>query len=309
MLDEFRSTGDPSTLKSLTDLVRRYPSTLAIVKTGLIEAVAILRAKGPTTGPDAIEAATRAAIDEANALLNIGNVKNFYKTGKVGDLGLNIMDAYRRAAVAPLKSAIETSIAELKAAGLRKVVINKSDIVYIRAIANKAWNGDRRLPGLKDVAEKVRSQVEARLVRGLDQGESVQKITNSIKDIAQLSSADAYTTVNTHYQDIARQVMNQKTQDLTDGLGVEVTYEYVGPLDKVTRPFCAALVGQVKTQAEWEALDNHQNGNAFNEGGGYNCRHRCRLVLDEKLLAAAGNMTLEQQRKALVGAETGGQGD
>jgi hypothetical protein len=50
-------------------------------------------------------------------------------------------------------------------------------------------------------------------------------------------------------------------------------YIYVGPNDDRTRPFCREHIGQIKTEAEWNALDNGQINPVFLYCGGYNCRH------------------------------------
>lgn len=53
-------------------------------------------------------------------------------------------------------------------------------------------------------------------------------------------------------------------------------YQYVGPLDAVTRPFCANHLFEIKTEQEWNALQDEQGQivPVFQFGGGYNCRHR-----------------------------------
>ncbi len=55
-------------------------------------------------------------------------------------------------------------------------------------------------------------------------------------------------------------------------------YIYVGPNDGITRPFCRYYVGKIKTKTEWRNLSNGQVGDAWNFGGGYNCRHYTLLV-------------------------------
>lgn len=55
-------------------------------------------------------------------------------------------------------------------------------------------------------------------------------------------------------------------------------YIYSGVQDGRTRPFCRKHGGQVKTKSEWQSIDNGQVGNAWDYGGGYNCRHSVYLV-------------------------------
>lgn len=56
---------------------------------------------------------------------------------------------------------------------------------------------------------------------------------------------------------------------------------YVGPLDKIIRPFCKARVGRVFTEAEIARWDNEQGLPAAIYCGGYNCRHHLRPVSDD----------------------------
>lgn len=63
------------------------------------------------------------------------------------------------------------------------------------------------------------------------------------------------------------------TYKLVEGSDIEY-WEYTGPYDKVTRPFCQQHMGQVKTKNEWMATQNDvgpQPAGIYK--GGYNCRH------------------------------------
>jgi len=55
-------------------------------------------------------------------------------------------------------------------------------------------------------------------------------------------------------------------------------YIYSGVQDGVTRKFCRHQGGKIRTKKEWEGIDNGQVGNAWDFGGGYNCRHSIYLV-------------------------------
>ena len=57
--------------------------------------------------------------------------------------------------------------------------------------------------------------------------------------------------------------------------GDDVTYHYEGPDDGKTREFCADLLekGEEYTEAEIHDMDNDQDMDAFEAGGGWNCRH------------------------------------
>lgn len=50
-------------------------------------------------------------------------------------------------------------------------------------------------------------------------------------------------------------------------------YMYVGVTDSKTRPFCRENVGKIRTKAEWQSINNRMTGNAWDDDGGWNCRH------------------------------------
>lgn len=60
--------------------------------------------------------------------------------------------------------------------------------------------------------------------------------------------------------------------------GIEF-FEYVGPDDNITRPFCEEHLGQVKTLSEWDELDNGQIGPVSIYAGGWRCRHTLEAVV------------------------------
>ena len=48
---------------------------------------------------------------------------------------------------------------------------------------------------------------------------------------------------------------------------------YVGPDDRITRPFCDALIGKAFEVNDFRRANNAQIGHPLTHGGGYNCRH------------------------------------
>jgi len=55
-------------------------------------------------------------------------------------------------------------------------------------------------------------------------------------------------------------------------------YIYAGVMDSKTRPLCSKIIGEIKTEIQWRNIDNGQNGNVWQNRGGYNCRHMLLLV-------------------------------
>ena len=79
------------------------------------------------------------------------------------------------------------------------------------------------------------------------------------------------TEVNTSLMAFNRTVTVNKAIDL----GFEL-FIYIGPDDKITRPFCKHLLDKnpaIYTIKEIKAMKNGQDLDVFTFGGGYNCRH------------------------------------
>lgn len=94
---------------------------------------------------------------------------------------------------------------------------------------------------------------------------------------------------------LGRQIETE-TQTLLAGFSRAVTvgkakelgfdlFMYIGPDDKVTRPFCEHLLQRdpaIYTQDEIQKMDNEQGLDVFTYGGGYNCRHDWRPVSEDR---------------------------
>jgi hypothetical protein len=71
--------------------------------------------------------------------------------------------------------------------------------------------------------------------------------------------------------------------NIAEDAGIE-KFKYIGPQDALTRPFCSAHVGQVKTAKEWnefndDPLRKNQPDPVTSFLGGFNCRHRLVAVV------------------------------
>jgi len=53
---------------------------------------------------------------------------------------------------------------------------------------------------------------------------------------------------------------------------------YAGVRDANNRRVCSMHIGMIKTSSEWKNISNNQNGNMWNNRGGWNCRHYFLLV-------------------------------
>ena len=84
--------------------------------------------------------------------------------------------------------------------------------------------------------------------------------------------------------------VNDALIDAADPEGEDLLVAYLGPDDRLTRPFCDVLVGKAFTQTELDKANNGVKGRPFRHNhGGYRCRHRLVGVTnDPEVLAALG---------------------
>lgn len=89
-------------------------------------------------------------------------------------------------------------------------------------------------------------------------------------------ASNVATEVNTGIAAFNRTVTFKKAEDV--GLN---KFVYLGPIDKITRPFCSKIVNRVFSIKDIKAMDNGQGLDVMTYGGGYNCRHQWRPVSEE----------------------------
>lgn len=79
-----------------------------------------------------------------------------------------------------------------------------------------------------------------------------------------------------------------------------ILYKYDGPKDKLTRPFCAALLKRTAkaglTREQIDKLDNGQIQDVFLSCGGFNCRHQWVLTLKGEKAAKKAKKAAEEKK-------------
>lgn len=106
-----------------------------------------------------------------------------------------------------------------------------------------------------------------------------ESTVENLRQIFGRGVADAETLATTGLTMFLRANADQNFKAIEAGFpGVEIRYQYEGPDDKLTRPFCHELERRTKTtgltRAEIDKLDNGQLPDVFITGGGFNCRHQ-----------------------------------
>jgi hypothetical protein len=137
-----------------------------------------------------------------------------------------------------------------------------------------AWR-EIRLADLLEVGDDVATAVWRATVDGVIASRDMSSLVDEIEAVTEVSARQARTVYDTAVSTYSRQV---------DQLGISPEpgdkFLYVGPDDTATRPFCRRFVGQVRTRAELDDIDNGQLPNTLLTAGGWNCRHKWFYLAD-----------------------------
>jgi hypothetical protein len=128
---------------------------------------------------------------------------------------------------------------------------------------------------ITDAVEIVAKQARQRAllqIGAVGVEELAELLSVSFDTAAAKASTLAETAISTYY----RTVTDRGYQAIEKESGRELLFEYTGPEDKLTRPFCRALLkaGKAYTRTQIDAMKNGQLPNAMRTNGGYRCRHQ-----------------------------------
>lgn len=129
------------------------------------------------------------------------------------------------------------------------------------------------------LARQAVGDVRSQLMRSVIAGEKPD-VAAIIGDVTGSLQSQLRTELNTLLAGFARSVTVGKAKEL----GFEL-FEYLGPDDDVTRPFCERVLDKdppIYTREEISEMDNEQGLDVFAYGGGYNCRHDWSPISEEK---------------------------
>ena len=116
-------------------------------------------------------------------------------------------------------------------------------------------------------------------VGGLKLSDLISEIAEQFDKSVGEATTLADTAVSTFYRVISDRGYQIIERDIP---GFDVRYEYEGPDDVVTRPFCDALLkkGISYTRVEIDRMENGQIPGVFTSCGGFNCRHQWMISLN-----------------------------
>ena len=120
------------------------------------------------------------------------------------------------------------------------------------------------------------AQVQQQATLGAFTGLTSEQIVSNIESVA-LSASQVETLVTTSLNNYSRAV----TYGVMQEEPADTLYWYIGPVDGKTRDICMRYtsIGKV-TQKEIQKLDNGEYSLVY--GGGYNCRHKWEIALQDK---------------------------
>jgi len=139
------------------------------------------------------------------------------------------------------------------------------------------YNKESLLSTLDNMGAIIKKEV----IKGIISGSPIQTVVDSVRGQGSLSPAQLQTLVDTAMNEYSRSV----TKLMMDEMPNNTKYQYIGALDEKTRPACLEMMAAgdlTKKEIEQLGIDLNLGHNVFISGGGYNCRHKWEIALQDK---------------------------
>ena len=164
------------------------------------------------------------------------------------------------------------SIFENSHAGMLQTIQGFSDLSEetLQILVN--YNRDSLLSQLDNMAQIVKKEI----INGAIAGSPTKAVLDKVRGQGALSKAQLQTLINTSMNEYSRNV----TKLMIDKMPDNTKYVYIGALDERTRPECLKMMSvgrQTKAQ-----IEKRFGSKVFSEGGGYNCRHKWEIAVQDK---------------------------
>ncbi|MDE2103015.1 MAG: hypothetical protein KGL39_37570 [Patescibacteria group bacterium] len=135
--------------------------------------------------------------------------------------------------------------------------------------------------GLQAVMEAIAARAKNRIlmsVGGLSFADLAESLAQYLHRALPEAVGLAETATATYYRIMADRGYQLIEKDLPS---MEISYQYEGPYDALTRPFCRHLLqlGKSYTRAQIDLMNNGQIPNVFISAGGWRCRHQWVIAL------------------------------
>ncbi len=138
--------------------------------------------------------------------------------------------------------------------------------------ALKNYSTGSLLNKLDDMAQIIKKEV----VNGILAGNPVTTVLQAVQNQAALSPTQLKTLIDTSMNEYSRSV----TKVMVDKMPQETKYVYIGALDEKTRPECLEYMSAGELTKD--EIESRGWGDSFINGGGYNCRHKWEIAVQDK---------------------------
>ena len=118
--------------------------------------------------------------------------------------------------------------------------------------------------------------IKKEVVNGIIAGNPTSTVLEAVRGQGALSRRQLQTVIDTAMNEYSRSV----TKIMIDKMPADVEYQYIGALDEKTRPKCLEMMAAGNlTKKE---IERRFGSEVFINGGGYNCRHKWEIALQDK---------------------------
>ena len=207
---------------------------------------------------------------EASRLL--GSIMSNLEAGGLGDIVNQIEEIYA--------AELRAIMLDFDSTTGRELIITSSDIEDVEALIN--FQEQRIYSTVESYVDDTKATLMQQVIAG-----SVPDLDEIIDSADGRIAGNIETELNTALMSYNRALHANKAEEY----GLDL-FLYIGPDDKITRPFCSdVLSGDVQgveprdapvyTKDEIESMNNGQDLPVITSGGGFNCRHHWRPITPE----------------------------
>ena len=163
-------------------------------------------------------------------------------------------------------------------------IYDASHGVMLQTIQGFAAMSEKTLQALKNYStgsllntlDSMAQIIKKEVVNGIIAGAPVQTVLQAVQGQGALSPRQLQTLIDTAMNEYSRSV----TKVMMDTMPKETKYVYIGALDEKTRPECLDMMSRGElTKAE---ILSAFGSDVFTRGGGYNCRHKWEIAVQDK---------------------------
>ena len=170
------------------------------------------------------------------------------------------------------KSANAISIYEASHGVMLQTIQGFAAVAETTLVALKNYSTESLLNQLDNMAQIIKKEV----VNGIIAGTPVQTVLQAVQGQGALSRRQLQTLIDTAMNEYSRSV----TKVMIDKMPDDMEYQYIGALDEKTRPECLEYMAAGEMTKDEIIAQGWED--SFINGGGYNCRHKWEIAVQDK---------------------------